>query len=226
MTRFKEFIFSPYLNKHEEVRRLVAYISEVYPRLDEKKCSKEHLFKSVFDKGKYNEKLLAPVLTYTQRLLEQFWAYEEFKEDHYFQRYIYLRQLRTQQAFGAYERLFQDLDENPTNSPCLGADQALTRYMLAGEGERYWLQYNKSNFENCFQRRQEELDVFYLTEQLKDACEALFRQEVKRDKWAPGLAEAVLQEIEQNLASYRRVPPIITQFMVYRRLSGNVRTWF
>ena len=226
MTRFKEFIFSPYLNKHEEVRRLVAYISEVYPRLDEKKCSKEHLFKSVFDRGKYNEKLLAPVLTYTQRLLEQFWAYEEFKEDHYFQRYIYLRQLRTQQAFGSYERLFQELHENHKPSPCLGADQALMRYMLAGEGERYWSQYNKSNFENYFQRRQEELDVFYLTEKLKDACEALFRQEVRRDEWAPRLAEAVLQEIEQNLDSYRRVPSIITHYMVYRMLSGNDPTYF
>jgi hypothetical protein len=226
LTRFKEFVFSPYLNKHEEVRRLVAYISDIYPRLDEKKCTKELIFKSVFVKGKYNEKLLAPVLTYTQRLLEQFWAFEEFRGDQYFQRYLYLRHLRSVQAFAPYERLFQDLEENPMHSTTLGTDKALMRYLLAGEGERYWSQYNKIEFEGCFQRKQEELDVFYLSEKLKDACEALSRQEVKRDERAPRLAEAVIQEIEQNLESYRQIPPIITYYMVYRMLSSNNPSFF
>lgn len=221
MTRFKDFVFSPYLNKHEEVRRLVAYLSEVYPRLDEKKCAKELLYKSVFDEGKYSEKLLAPVLTYTQRLLEQFWAYEEFKNDSYFQRYLYLRQLRAQQAFGPYERLFKELQENQEPAPSLGSEQALMRYLLAGEGERYWSQFNKPEFEGYFQKRQTELDEFYLTEKLKDACEALLRQEMKRDERAPRLAEAVLQEIEQNLPSYEQVPPIITHYMIYRMLASH-----
>lgn len=226
MTRFKEFVFSPYLNKHEEVRRLVAYLSEVYPRLDDKKCTKELLYKSVFDKGKYSEKQLAPVLTYTQRLLEQFWAYEEFKNDHYFQRYLYLRRLRAQQDFGPYERLFKDLQEHPESAPSLGNEQSLMRYLLAGEGERYWSQFNKPEFEGYFQKRQAELDEFYLTEKLKDACEALLRQEVKRDERAPRLAEAVLHEVEQNLESYRQVPPIITHYMVYRMLVGNDPGYF
>lgn len=221
MTRFKEFVFSPYLNKHEEVRRLVAYLSEVYPRLDEKKCAKELLYKSVFDGGKYSEKQLAPVLTYTQRLLEQFWAYEEFRSDSYFQRYLYLRQLRAQQEFGPYERLFKEMMEHQEAAPSLGNEQALMRYLLAGEGERYWSQFNKPEFEVYFQKRQTELDEFYLTEKLKDACEALFRQEVKRDERAPRLAEAVIQEIEQNIHSYQQVPPIITHYMIYRMLAGD-----
>lgn len=226
MTRFREFVFSPYLNKHEEVRRLVAYFSEVYPRFDEKKCAKELLFKSVFDRGKYSEKQLAPVLTYTQRLLEQFWAYEEFKNDNYFQRYLYLRQLRGQQDFVAYERLFKDLRENPEPAPSLRQDQALMRYLLAGEGERYWSQFDRSGFEGYFQKRQEELDEFYLIEKLKDASEAIFRQEMKRNERTPRLAEAVLQEIEQNLESYQQVPPVITHYMVFRMLSGQNPDYF
>lgn len=221
MTRFKEFVFSPYLNKHEEVRRLVAYLSEVYPRLDEKKCKKELLYKSVFDSGKYSEKQLAPVLTYTQRLLEQFWAYEEFREDAYFQQYLYLRQLRAQQAFGPYERLFKELKAFPEPTPCLGADQTLMRYLLAGEGERYWSQSNKPEFEGSFQKKQEELDEFYLTQKLKDACEAIFRQEMKRDEQPPRLLEAVLQEVEQNFEKYQQGPQTITHYMIYRMLTGN-----
>lgn len=226
MTRFREFIFSPYLNKHEEVRRLVAYLSEVYPRLDEKKCSKELLYESVFGKGKYSEKHLAPVLTYTQRLLQQFWAYEEFRDDNYFQRYLYLRQLRTQQAFGPYERLFEELNEAPESTPCLGADQGLMRYLLASEGERYWSQFNKPAFEAFFQKRQDELDLLYLTEKLKDACEAFFRQKMKREEKAPRLWEAVLAEIENNLEQYREVPAIITHYMVYRMLWGDNPDFF
>lgn len=226
LTRFKEFVFSPYLNKHEEVRRLVAYISEIYPRLDEKKCTKELIFKSVFVRGKYNEKLLAPVLTYTQRLLEQFWAYEGFREDHYFQRYIYLRQLRSQQAFAQYERLFQELEENPKHSPILGADQSLFRYMLAGEGERYWSQYNKSNFEGCFQKRQNELDVFYLSQKLKDACDVFFRKEMKRDERAPRLSETIFHEVEGNIQSYQHIPSIVTYYKVQRMLRENKSIYF
>ena len=221
MTRFKEFVFSPYLNKHEEVRRLVAYLSEAYPRLDEKKCKKELLYKSVFDSGKYSEKQLAPVLTYTQRLLEQFWAYEEFREDTYFQQYLYLRQLRAQQAFGPFERLFTELKEKPEPAPCLGADQTVMRYLLAGEGERYWSQSNKPEFEGSFQKKQEELDEFYLTQKLKDACEAIFRQEMKRDEQPPRLLEAVLQEVEENFEKYQHVPQTITHYMIYRMLTGN-----
>jgi hypothetical protein len=221
MTRFREFIFSPYLNKHEEVRNLVDYLAEIYPRLDEKRCSKERLYQSVFGQGKYNEKLLAPVLSYAQRLLEEFWAFEAFREDEFSKQFVFLRELRTQQSFGAYERLYEKLNETAFHSPTLGLGANFTRFLLINEGDRYFNQFNNAAFESTFQQKQTQLDIFFLTEKLKDACETIVRQGVKKNERPPRLVEAVINEIQENQGDYQEIPSIITYFKVYKTLADN-----
>ena len=71
MTRYREFAFSPYFNKHQGVRSLVKYLSEVYPRFDAKTCNRELLLSYLAKEGVTDQAKLALVFTYAFRLLEK-----------------------------------------------------------------------------------------------------------------------------------------------------------
>ena len=57
MTRFYAFAQSPYFNKHEDVRNLVAYFHKIYPRLTEKTVIANGFSKAFFQKHLSNKRI-------------------------------------------------------------------------------------------------------------------------------------------------------------------------
>jgi len=76
MTRFKEFIASPYFNKHKNVSALVEYLNDIYPDFNDRNCSREKLYPIVLISKKHTRSELALVFTYAKRLLKQFLVVE------------------------------------------------------------------------------------------------------------------------------------------------------
>ena len=48
MTRFLEFVQSPYFNKHQDVIQLTSYLSQIYPDFSDKKCNREVIFRHLY----------------------------------------------------------------------------------------------------------------------------------------------------------------------------------
>src|SRR5690606_2730570 len=77
VTRFKEFALSPYFNKHVDVANLVVYLSNIYPNFSEKKCHRETILKTLYPTLSHDQQKLAIVITYSMRVLEDFFKIEE-----------------------------------------------------------------------------------------------------------------------------------------------------
>ena len=122
MTRFYEFVQSPYFNKHEEVKTLVAHFSNLYPRFLEKTCERNKLYKNVFPNRKHDQKHLALLFTYTWRLLNQFLTQEQFKKNEIQQNIFLLQSLRKNGSHRNYEKLLTEIENELVESKIQNSD--------------------------------------------------------------------------------------------------------
>lgn len=219
MTRFRAFVFSPYHNKHREVQLLVDYLAEIYPHFDEKHCNRERIYLVVFGAASsFSEKKLAPVITYTQRLLEEFWALELFRDNKRQQHHNLLQKLRFNKLFPAYERAYEEALEEGLEQPLRDSQFYAWRFQLATERENYYSQIDQHDDYANLIDKQNYLDYFYFAEKLRDACDNMVQGQLLKVEYTPSLLEAILAEIAANPAKYAEVPAVMAYYQVYLML--------
>ena len=221
MSRFVEFVGSPFHNKREDVRRLVAYLSEVYPRFDEQTCDRQRLFRLLFPGEKHEQARLALVFTYTQRLLEQFLEWEAFQEEQAGPRTRLLKQLRRRRQYDLYEKELNKSRRQLQQTAYQTAAYHRLQYQLAAEADRYFAELGRHEHDDHIEDKQEQLDLYFLTEKLKDACEMVVRKRILKVSYSLHLLPHVLEEVRDRWNYYRQVPSVSVYFLLYRLLDGE-----
>ena len=215
MTRFREFASSPYFNKHRGVRGLVEYLSEVYPRFDPKTCNRGVLLTQLAAQGVGDKAKLALVFTYAFRLLEKFLVQERFKEETLFQHLLLLREFRTRKNYTFYEKSLEEARQQLGKEYLRDSHFFNQQYLLSREADYYYQQIQKRQKDLNIQLKQNNLDHFYLSEKLKDACEMHFRAKILKVNYNTGLLDAVIREVEANPEAYAQVPAINMYYRIY-----------
>ncbi|MBK7223450.1 MAG: hypothetical protein IPH94_19750 [Saprospiraceae bacterium] len=219
LRRFRDFSRSPYFNKHKDLRRLIDYLWRIHPRFDEKTCEKQRLFQEAFGADVFDEGKLAPLLTYSRRLLEEFWIYEEMSHDP-FQKQLYLLQgLRKRELFPHYAKQFKKIQEQWKADSSQDTETYYRAFRMDREAVLYNHQIERHDDELLYQAKQENLDRFYILEKLMDACEISVRQKILRTGVQLRLLDAVLQAIETDKEGFEQVPAIATYYRIYLMLT-------
>lgn len=221
MTRFREFAGSPYHNKHEGVRRLVAYLSDIYPNWDRGRCQREVIWRVLFPGEPHLQPKLAVLFTYTYRLAEDFLAQEHLREQPFFPRLWLLQQLRLRQQYIPFEKQLKRLEEQLDSTPQRDGHFYYWRFRLAAEADNYFDQTERRRRDLNLQIKQRHLDHFYLAEKLRDACEMESRRKILRIDYEMGCLPMVLQEIEAGTAQYEKVPAVQIYYRLYRLIAGR-----
>ncbi|MDX1940539.1 MAG: hypothetical protein SFU99_08305 [Saprospiraceae bacterium] len=221
MTRFREFAFSPYFNKHEGVQALVTYLSEVYPDFDRQHCHREALFQYLYPGEAHDQNRLALIFTYTTRLLETFLAQEYYQERPFTQQIALLNRLRHKKLFQQHEKVFMDA-ENQLDSILEKDDRYYyQRYQLAGELVDYYNQIERHQTDDGIQYKENTLDKFYILQKIKDACEIQVRRRILNVDYSARMLETVLYEVRKNKDEYEQEPLILIYYQLYRMLTEN-----
>lgn len=203
MTRFKEFAFSPYHNKHKGVRALVEILSASYPKYDEKVYKRELLYQSLFPKQAFDLPKLALIFTYTLRLLERFIQVEiVMKKSDLTNTSSILQFMRERNVSFYLEKKWKENFK--------GVNNELSIHQLSWLTEMDSSSLSLGRFEVDFlERKQLFLDATYVKEKLKDACELLLRSKyLKRSFETSSILEITLAEVEENNEKYSPFPSI------------------
>lgn len=224
MTRFKEFCHSPYFNKHERVRKLVQYLSDIYPRFDARGCDRYLLFDKIFDEKGFDQGKLSVVFTYAQRCLEQFLTLEQFQNEEIKQKIFLLRKLMYKRDYTAFERLLPKLGKKHKNTSLRNADFYFHSYLLAKHADDYYNLIDRRRVDDSLEEKQKNLNLFFLLEKLKDACEAKVRQNIMKVQYQDPWTELVLQEVKNNLVAYETYPAVLLYFQIYQMLINQEAT--
>ncbi|MEL6720045.1 MAG: hypothetical protein AAFP82_15135 [Bacteroidota bacterium] len=224
MTRFREFVASPYFNKHKDVITLVQYLDKIYPDFNEKNCDRHKIHPVVFGQQTYQQSQLAIIFTYTKRLLEQFLVIEKQRNLELSQHVFLLQQLRKKERHTIYEKQLQNTQKWLNNSDIQDADFQYASYRVAKETDQYYEQLREYKSDDSLQQKQNFLDRFYLSEKLRDACEILVRQSTLQVSYSSRLLDVLLEEVEQNWSYYQQIPSIAIYYEIYQMLQKKTLT--
>lgn len=218
MTRFEEMARSPYFNKHEDVQGLVAYLSRVFPHLDERRCQREVVSQALWPGQVHDQGKLAVVFTYTWRLAEQFLVQEQFKGQAAQRDLLLLRGLRHWKQYARYEKQLQRAAQQAQEQPMSDSSHYHAQYRLAEEADDYWVQV-PGHQDDSLQRKQHYLDHFYLVQKLRDAVEMHIRRNILNVDYSARLLEAAWREVNDNRAAYAQEPAILMYHSLYRMVT-------
>ena len=218
-SKFVSFCDSPYFNKHKDVRVLMHYFDDIYPKFTSKNCKRTQISKAVFSsQGDY--KKLPVIFTYTVRLLEQFLIQEEFKSSD-FQQILLLRKFRRMGEYAKYEKLLTSIRQSQEKNPFKDHEHFNMGFLIAKEADLFYDQMSRHEKDFSIQEKQENLDNFYFAQKLLDACEMMVRSRIMKVDLNPNLIQPILDEIQSNMMKYESIPSILLYFKTYLMLKNN-----
>lgn len=221
MTRFKEFSMSPYHFKHDETRSLIAYLSAIYPNFNSKNCDRKIIYRKLFPKKAHDQQKLALLFTYTMRLLEDFLVEEQLKDEDNHRKLLLLKKLRKLEKDKTYFNLYKKYSEHLENLPYRDVDHYRFKYQLSSEVSAHPKDQSKKDKEYILQVKQNNLDVYFMSEKLRDICEMHVRSQLLKLDYDPGLAIDLVHALGPVIDQYSDVPSIYFYYHLYELIVND-----
>ncbi len=214
MRQLDKFVRSPIHNQHEEVIRLFQYLRR-HLNGHEKGLDKEKVFANLYPRAEFNMQQLHYVSSYLIKVVEDFLAWHEWKNNQYEQGVSLLRALRNHKLDAMFDQAHQKQVEKLAGTKKQDTRSLLLDYQL--EWERFnqdRLNSTKQSFR--LQELSDSLDAYFLAEKLRSACILMSNQNISKSSYDMGLLPKIIEHIEE---SNRLNEPIIAiYFHAYRTL--------
>ncbi|WP_143473684.1 hypothetical protein [Flavilitoribacter nigricans] len=218
MTRFREFVHSPYFNKHRDVRALTQYLDSCYPEFSAFQCDRYRVYKKVFPRKAHDQGKLAVVFTYTYRLAEQFLAQEMLRSGEAETNHLLLRGMRQVKAFELYQKVLDRSGAQLENAGEQSSTHWWHRYQMASERDYFLNHIIAKRDLSGLNVMEEQLDRFYLAEKLKNAVEAQVRRNMVKVETESRMLDSAVREVAENLEVYRNIPAIYLYYKLFEML--------
>lgn len=218
MTRFLEFVQSPYFNKRTDVVNLIQYLHKIYPNFTTKKCSQQKIFQQVYTSKTYNQSLLALVYTYTFRLAKKFLSTEIYSTQSQVQSLHLLQAIHQKGQIPFYQKQFKKAQETLEALPYRNSSFYQYQYELTKVAELANQDASWQGLAGNQLIKIHTLDYFYLSEKLKAACELKVRSDILQSPFNSQLLASIIATIEKNWTNYQTIPSIIVYYHLYGML--------
>ncbi len=221
MTRFVEFIGSPYFNKHRDVKVLVNYFNKIYPDFSKKKTDRKEIFSKVFKGESYSEAKLKHVFSYTLRNIETFLSLQEFMKVETDLNLYLLRDLRKRKLNKRFEKILNRTKDTITTEKHQNFDHHFRMYETTAEADLFFVDQATFRRDESLQFKVDSLDRFYLSEKLRSVCEMINRSHFLRREYDYNFVEETIKYLESNLEWWSTTPSITVYYQVYHTLTDK-----
>ncbi len=169
LSRFREFLCSPYFNKNEDNLLFFNYLEKTLHEGDESRLSKEWVLKNLKLSRPVDEKLLAYLMNQQLGLLEKFLSVEQFMGDEFGQQLTLMQQFNDLQLPKHYKSAAAHAEKKLGNSPLRHAaffqKRLIFKRLLYEHSDPALRSYDES-----LQSAADALDAYFLVEKLRLAC--------------------------------------------------------
>ena len=214
MRELHKVVRSPYFNQREDVILLFDWIDKsLNSKLPD--LSKEKVFSEIFPDKKYNDVLMRQMMSYLYKIIQKYLITEGVLK-HDMESQLYLTQaLRQRNADKIVEKQLNDSLEIIDNQCFKNAKYHYLKYSLRMEDYEYRSKLKRDSELNL-QDLSNELDFFYLSETLRQACIMHSHQTITKHAYEQYLLKIVLE----NIDNIPNIPPSVSAyFHTYKALS-------
>ncbi len=198
LTRFGEFVQSPYFNKNTELSDFYGYVRQFAPKFINKKLERQTLFAALYPGQAYNEKKLGYLMSDLVKLLEDFLAIHRFETDPSKMSY---QLLRTYDEWGLEKHYNNTMREAITlqeKQPIRDSEYFYSQYKLEELNSVVFDKRRKRVYDNSLQKAIDNLDLHYLTLKLKYSCELANRKNVIATQYELRLLDEILLYLKEH----------------------------
>jgi hypothetical protein len=218
LTRLRDFVHSPYYNKHGKVIELMDVIYEVHPHLDSPKLAKEHVFNRLYPNQPFSYTQLAHLMSYLQTLTEQFMATEQLNDDAFLMNHLALRRMKPVVPAKIYERKLLKTNKMLSQNTGRTSQHFYYQSMAEGEMDAFYITRKRKTEANYLQRKSDSMDQFFIASKLEYWCDMLNRSNVLNIQYEYPLMEEILKLIESDRAKYLAEPFINIYYHILQTL--------
>jgi len=221
MSRFVKYVDSPYFNVHQDIIRLIAYLESIYPHFNEKNCDRNLIFKKTKPKATFNLSKLKHLFSFTISLAEEFLIIERIQERKNLSQLLLLRQLSNKKLDNRFQRQLKKFQKNREKIEERDTNFFYHEYVLSNLiNDHLYIQTNRYE-DDYLGKIDQNLDIFYLSEKLKNACQILSRNQTFQSTVKYPLINDLLQYIEHNRSYFEDQPQVLLYFQLHQILSGT-----
>ena len=226
MTRFLEFVQSPYFNKRTDIIHLIQYLHKIHPNFTQKKCDQKKISQQIYPNKTYIQSRLALIFTYTFRLAKKFLSIEIYNTQSQGQALNLLQAIHQKGQISLYQKQFKQAQDTLEALPYRNSSFYQKKYEFSkiAELDNQFSAWQDLTGEKLIKVRS--LDYFYVGEKLKTACELKVRSEILQSPFNSSLLTSVIATIENNWANYQAIPSIIVYYHLYNMLIEEDAAYF
>ena len=211
-----KFVKSPFHNSREDVIQLLVYLKKVLPQGLEKKLKKEVVFNVLYPGERYDEKKIRYLMSFLYQIMQDYLAYTQWKENDLQVQNKLLHSLRLrglQRSFTSMSnRLEKEFRLHPLRNPAYHFQKS------SFHEEMYAYSTLRTRQQSTgFQAWTQHSNLYFMLQQLRQACVALSHQTVLKDTYHLPFLPAVLREIEEG--NYEEHKELMLFYYLYQSLA-------
>lgn len=210
LSRFEEYVYSPFFNKHQEVKRLCSYLNKYV--LNEKKqhrLAKIKVFKHLYKERAFDANLLHGITAKLLVLLHDYLVTISQEAHQNNRHYIQiLAQLRQRQQFKDYDAVLRKISRNTVHNYTDIEDWYWEKYKFHTELDTRFVHQGGRSYNDNLQLKSNYLDLFFIIKKLKLACDMINRNHVIGSDYTCRFLFELLAYIEQPNCPYADEPTV------------------
>lgn len=207
-SRFQDYVHSPFFNKHTASQLLCDYILEYAPDFDNQALKKGTAFQTLFPQETYEDQRTYTLLSYLLQLMNDFLAQIQLEQENALIRYNSLKQLRHLEQLKQWKSVKKQWSKQLEKSVLRDEQYFLDLYYYHQELDAQFIQEGGRSSNPNLQLKSDYLDISYLSNKLKTACDMQSRNTVVKANYQSWELKHILKLIEDDWTRFEQYPPI------------------
>lgn len=215
LRHFHRFVNSRVFNKHKHVIQLFDLILS-YLKNDTYKLDKLTAFELIFPNQPYQDKKIRDVMSYLQRVLERFLAFQELYQQDSTELIALSKSFRKRSFWKFFDAAAKRSDNAQQSTPIKDMDYHYRNYQL--EQEKYFALIGKKRAtETNLQSVTDLLDISYFSNRLRQSCYMIAHKNVYKGEYNFGIINEIINEV--NSKQLYQIPAIGIYYHGYLALT-------
>ena len=220
LQRFRDFVDSPYFNKHENTKALLAYILEA-DSWETASLQKRRAFAAIFPNRAYQSQLLSNLISYLLRLFRQFLAQEHFSTQEAEQTLALLEQASTNGQVKLFELAANRWERQQASYPLQDGAYHFAAFRYQQVRNDFDLRQGSRFDGHRLAQADAHFDYYLISEKLRLACEMLARSQVTGQTYELPLTHHLLPFLEARKAHFKTIPAVWVYLLIFRMIRDD-----
>jgi hypothetical protein len=220
ITRFGEYVSSPYFNKHQATTSLCLYLLKEAPTFKkEAKLKKERIFKNIFPKELFDNKKFHRLSSQLLQLLHNFLIDDAWQGKKDKRTIVLLEELRKLKLEKHHSIIQKQYKQQASSIKLNHSAYHESQYKFYKELDKLFIEQGGRAYNENLQLANDSLDYCFILEKLKIACDMASRNKVVNANYQWSIMENIETYLENPTDTF---PPIIQIFYtIFKMLTSE-----